>query len=569
MKKILRVDMTRQATAYEAVPKSLQLFGGRGTVAKILTDEIDPACDPLSPGNKLIVCPGLFADTSAPCSGRISIGGKSPLTGTIKEANAGGIAAKKLAGLDIYAVIVEGKPDNNSWWILSISEKGAELLSANAYAGLNNYALSEKLMKDFGSDIGIVSIGTAGERGYPNSTVQITDPDGRPSRAAARGGLGAVMGSKKLKAIVIDYSGKPAWDYDDKAQFVKSSKAYSKGIMANPISGQAMPALGTAVLVNATNAGGILPTRNFKTGKFDQVEAISGEHIAELQAERGGKMRHACHPGCVIQCSNIYNDKSGNYLTSGFEYETIALLGANCGISDIDTIARMDRMCDDFGLDTMETGCTIGVCMEAGKIEFGDSVGAIALVQEIIDGTEFGKLMGQGTEKTGKHLGVTRIPTVKGQSLAGYDPRGLKGTGVTYAVCPMGADHTAGNALGNPTVDPTKKEGQVALSTQLQVGMALFDNLGMCIFSGFCTADPENLQHLVDMFAAKFGGDWNVDKLMGIAVQTLIMEKQFNTAAGFTEKDNRLPEFMYTEKLDTVDTVFDITDEELKAAIPF
>jgi len=569
MEKILRVDMTRQTTVYEDVPESLQLFGGRGTVAKILTDEVDPACDPLGPGNKLIVCPGLFADTSAPCSGRISIGGKSPLTGTIKEANAGGIAARKLAGLDIHAVIVEGQPDTNRWWILSISEKGAALLSADAYAGLNNYELSEKLRKDFGNNIGIVSIGTAGERGYPNSTVQITDPEGRPARAAARGGLGAVMGSKKLKAIIVDYSGKPDWQYTDKARFLKAGKAYSKGILDNPVSGQAMPALGTAVLVNMTNASGILPTRNFKTGKFEHAEALSGEHIAELQAQRGGKMKHACHPGCVIQCSNVYHDASGNYVTSGFEYETIGLMGSNCGISSIDTVARLDRMCDDFGLDTMETGCTIAVCMEAGKIEFGDSDGAIGLVQEIIDGTEFGNLLGKGTEATGKHLGVARIPTVKGQSLAAYDPRGLKGTGVTYAVSPMGADHTAGNALGNPTVDPTKKDGQVELSTQLQVGMTLFDNLGMCIFSGFCTADPENLQHLVDMFAAKFGGDWNVDKLMGIAVQTLVMEKQFNKGAGFTEKDNRLPDFMYTETLDTVDAVFDITDEEVANAIPF
>lgn len=569
MNTILRIDMGRLAASFEPVPESLRLLGGRGTVAKILLDEVPPACAPLGPDNKLVICPGLFGDTSAPCSGRISIGGKSPLTGTIKEANSGGVVAKQLARLDLYAVIVEGAPQSDEWWIVSISGKTAKLLPASGYTGLNNYALADKLRADFGESIGILSIGTAGERGYKNSTVQITDPQGNPSRAAARGGLGAVMGSKRIKAVIIDSSKKTAWDYKDKAAFQETAKAYAQAIRENPISGQAMPALGTAVLVNATNAMGILPTRNFSSGRFEHAEAIGGEHIAEIQAQRGGKMKHACHAGCVIHCSNVYNDESGNYLTSGFEYETIGLLGSNCGIGSIDIIARLDRMCDDAGLDTMETGGTIGVCMEAGTIEFGDAQGAITLVQEIIDGTEFGAILGQGAEAAGKHLGVARIPTVKGQTLAAYDPRGLKGTGVTYAVCPMGADHTAGNVFGDQSVDPAKKEGQIELSTRTQVAMALFDNLGMCIFSGFCCAQPENLQLLVDMAAAKFGGEWDVDRLMGIAIQTIGMERAFNKVAGFTAKDDRLPEFMYIEPLDTTNSVFDLTEEELAQAIPF
>ena len=480
------------------------------------------------------------------------------------------MAAKKLAALDIYAVVVEGKPSNDAdWSLLMLDDSGAKLISASKYMGMNNYELALQLRKDFGKDIATISIGQAGERGYLNSTVQMSDPEGRPARAAARGGLGALMGSKGIKAVVISTKQKVDAPYQDKEGFRTNGKAYSKAIMANPVSGQGLPALGTAVLVNATNAEGILPTNNFRQGRFDKAEAISGEHIAQLQADRKGNMTHRCSPGCVIQCSSVYNGPDSEYITSGFEYETIGLMGANCGIDDIDTVARLDQMCDDLGIDTMETGVSIGVCMEAGKLDFGDAKGAVALVQEMKDDTEFGKILGQGTLAVGTHLGVKRIPVVKGQALAAYDPRGLKGTGVTYATSPMGADHTAGNSLGDPSVEPTKKEGQVELSTQLQVGMCLFDNLGMCIFSGFCLADPENLQLLVNMVAARFGGEWDVDRLMGIAVQTIAMEKAFNTKAGFTPKDDKLPDFFYVETLDSVDTVFDITEEELKNAIPF
>ncbi|MFK5952563.1 MAG: aldehyde ferredoxin oxidoreductase C-terminal domain-containing protein [Desulfobacterium sp.] len=570
MEKLLRINMNKKSAEFESVPEPMVLFGGRGTVAAILSNEVDPTCDALGPDNKLIICPGMMGNTSAPCSGRISIGGKSPLTGTIKEANAGGMAAKKLAALDIYAIVVEGLPQNDDkWHLLVMDDSGAKLVSASKYIGMNNYELVAHLQKDFGKSIATISIGQAGERGYFNSTVQMSDPEGRPARAAARGGLGALMGSKGLKAVVISTAQKLSAPYQDKEGFRTNSKAYTKAIMDNPVSGQGLPALGTAVLVNATNAQGILPTNNYRKGCFEQAEAISGEHIAVLQGERKGNMTHRCSPGCVIQCSNVYHGPDSKYLTSGFEYETIGLMGANCGIDDIDSVALMDQMCDDLGIDTMETGVSIGVCMEAGKLNFGDAKGAIALVQEMKDDTGFGKILGQGTLAVGTHLGVERIPVVKGQALAAYDPRGLKGTGVTYATSPMGADHTAGNSLGDPSVEPSKKEGQVGLSTQLQVGMCLFDNLGMCIFSGFCLAVPENLQLLVNMVAARFGGQWDVDRLMGIAVQTIAMEKAFNKKAGFTAKDDKLPDFFYTETLDSVDTVFDITEKELKEAIPF
>jgi len=568
MSKILRVNMSSRAVSFEEVKEEYKYFGGRGFIARVLNDEVNPKCDPLGPENKLIISTGLLAGTPAPTSGRISVGGKSPLTGTVKEANAGGVAAQMLARLGIKAVIVENT--GSEWFILKISGDGAELIPAGKYVGMNNYALVAALQKDFGDKIGVLSIGGAGERCYRNSTVQITDMSGRPSRAAARGGVGAIMGSRKLKAIVLDTAGAGSeTEYADREKFLSAVKAYIQGVKANPLSGQALPALGTAVLVNAVNALGALPTRNFSSGNYAEAESISGENLVKIQGERGGKTGHICQGGCPIGCSNIYHDENGEYLTSGLEYETIALNGSNCGISSLDTIARIDRLCDDFGLDTMETGATVAVCMEAGKLPFGDAKGALALIQEIIEGTEFGKMLGQGAAYTGKQLGVKRIPTVKGQSLAAYDPRALKGTGVTYATSPMGADHTCGNSIAATNVDPHKKEGQVELSTNLQVGMATFDSLGLCIFSGFCTEDPANIGHLLEMMAGRFGGEWGPDQVFGLGVQALALEKSFNAKAGFTAKDNRLPEFMYSEPLPPTNNVFDLSDEELSQAIPF
>lgn len=569
MKKLLRINMASQTTFSEVVDGSLQLSGGRSLIARILHEEVEAKSDPLGPENKLIVCPGLLADTVAPCSGRISVGGKSPLTKTIKEANAGGTMAKRMAALDLHGLVLEGQPHPDDWFVLVIDASGVKFLPARPYLGMNNYQLGEELRKELGADISIASIGLAGERGYLNASIQFTDLEGHPSRAAARGGLGALMGSKGVKAIVFKDVKKTDWQYADRAKFVSANKAFSKSILAHPFSGQGLPALGTALLVNVTNEMGILPTHNFSKGRWEHAEEVSGERIAELQAERGGKMSHICHRGCVIRCSQVYNDKDGNYLTSGFEYETIGLFGPNCGISDIDVIASLDKLCDDLGVDTMDAGCAIGMCMEAGLIEFGDAEGALRLAQEMVAGTELGRVLGNGTEATGRHLGVKRIPTVKGQAMAAYDPRGLKGLGVTYATSPMGADHTAGNSIGDHSLDGTCKDGQVALSRNLQIVMTVFDSLGLCIFSGICCEDPEALGHLVDMMSAKFGGEWSVDRLMGLGVQTLILEKQFNRAAGFSAKDDRLPDFMYTESLESVAASFDLSDEELAKTLYF
>lgn len=292
MKNILRINMKNQTVSRETVSQDLEFFGGRGLIAKILTQEIDAKADPLGPENKLLFCPGLFADTVAPCSGRISVGGKSPLTKTIKESNSGGTMAKRMAALDIHALIIEDQPAQDGWFLLLISESAVQFLPAQPYLGMNNYQLGDELRKSFGSDISVASVGLAGEREYLNASIQFTDLDGHPSRAAARGGLGALMGSKRIKAVIFKEAKHKDWSYADKDSFVAASRDYVKGVLAHPFSGQGLPALGTALLVNVTNAMGILPTHNYRWGRWEYAEEISGERIAELQAKRGGKMSH-------------------------------------------------------------------------------------------------------------------------------------------------------------------------------------------------------------------------------------------------------------------------------------
>ncbi|QGY40278.1 aldehyde ferredoxin oxidoreductase [Pseudodesulfovibrio cashew] len=566
METMIRINMTQLTASSDPVDARYAALGGRGLNAAILTDEVPPTCDPLGPSNKLIFSSGILGGTTAPCSGRLSIGAKSPLTGTIKESNAGGTFAQKLMATGVKALVVEGKAENDAWYVAVITDGEAQLIDASKYRGMNNYQLSDALRADFGEDIGSASIGCAGERGYAASSIQVADMEGHPSRAAGRGGLGAVMGSKGLKAIVIKPGARQQTEYVDKKTFLENSRQYVKALKEHPFTGQGLPALGTPMLVEAMNGMGVLPTRNYKAGSFEHSSAISGEKIAELQGPRGGVMTHKCHSGCIIQCSQIYNDASGEYLTSGFEYETIGLVGANCGLDDIDVVASIDRACDDLGVDTMDTGCALAVAMEAGKAEFGNCNDALALVGEMVEGTPFGRILGNGAAATGKELGVTRVPVVKGQSMAAYDPRALKGTGITYATSPMGADHTAGNTVSCPG-DPADKAGKIEDSRNCQIGFTLLDCLGLCLFAGVVMEDPANIQLLANMVGAKIGGEWDIDRLMGIAVNTLSLERRFNLEAGFTEKDDRLPDYFYTEPLEQTGHVFDLADEELRQVL--
>ncbi|MFC1835734.1 aldehyde ferredoxin oxidoreductase C-terminal domain-containing protein, partial [Thermodesulfobacteriota bacterium] len=271
-----------------------------------------------------------------------------------------------------------------------------------------------------------------------------------------------------------------------------------------------------------------------------------------------------------IQCSGIFHDKEGKYLTKQPEYETVWAHGGNCGIGDLDAIAQLDRMDDDFGLDTIEMGATIAVAMEAGLAEFGDAKAAIDLLAEVGKGSPLGRVLGNGAAVTGQVYGVERVPVVKRQALPAYDPRGVLGIGVTYATTPMGADHTAGYAVASNilgvggSVDPMKPEGQIDLSRNLQIATAAVDSTGMCLFVAFPVLDqPETFQALIDLLNAFYGLSLTGDDVVALGKSVLKNERDFNIAAGFTPADDRLPEFFVKEPLPPHNVTFTVKDEDL------
>jgi len=563
---IIRVNMTTKQIEKQTLPGEYILKGGRSLTSSLILDEVNPACDPLGPNNKLVMAPGLLGGTTAPCSGRISIGAKSPLTGGIKESNGGGTAGTKLARMGIKALVIEGQPREAEWYFLRVSADGVEILSAPELEGLGNYDTADILLRKYGADKSVISIGPAGERGSSMATVAITDMEGRPTRHCGRGGMGAVMGSKKIKAIIVDDGNAPVVSYVNAEKFKKTARDWARELVP---ARKTMTEYGTASLVSLICAMGALPTRNFSSGKFEQADHISGERLRQILDERGGVHGHPCHPGCVIRCSNIYKDENGEYVTSSLEFETIGLIGANCGIGSLDFIAGLDRFCDDFGIDTMEFGVTLGVIMEAGLAPFGDEQKVLEIVEELKKNTILGKLIAQGAYITGKVLGVRRIPAVKGQAISSYDPRVLKGTGVTYATSPMGADHTAGNLLpGRKGYRPLTRngfdlnnaQGQYELSRDIQVMTAVCDYCGLCFFVG---PTPENMEVIAGLLNARYGVNLTADDLIKMSKEMIKTEVRFNQLAGISQEENGLPEFFSTEKLDNCH-VFDVPAEKLK-----
>jgi aldehyde:ferredoxin oxidoreductase len=292
--------------------------------------------------------------------------------------------------------------------------------------------------------------------------------------------------------------------------------------------------------------------------------------VAALETKRGGLATHACHRGCVIQCSGVYHDKDGHYLTKQPEYETVWAHGGNCGIDDMDSIAMLDFMDDNFGIDTIEMGATIGVAMEAGLAKFGDAQAAINLVKEVGMGTHLGRILGNGAAVTGKVFGVERVPVVKGQSMPAYDPRAVMGVGVTYATSPMGADHTAGYAVAQNVlkvggdVNALKPEGQIELSRNLQIATAAIDSVGMCLFIAFAILDqPETFQALLDIVSGTYGTNMTADGVTDLGKKVLKMERDFNTRAGFTAQQDRLPRYFTTEPFAPHNVTFQVKDEDL------
>ncbi len=570
-KRILRVNMTKLEAKFENFPADFVALGGRALTSTIVAKEVDPLCHPLGVNNKLVFAPGLVTGTKAPTSGRISVGGKSPLTGGIKEANAGTTFAQKLGRMRIAAIVIEGKHEGDDYYLLKVTNDGTEIINANKWSNKGLYGVYKELYKEFGDKVSISGVGIAAEIRGAASGICFNDPEGLPSRYAGRGGLGAVMASKGLKFIVVDDTGAPGVEILNEEAFNMGVKKLTKALTSHDVTkpGGALNSFGTGVLVNIINEAGGLPQRNFSSGQDDRSEKVSGEVKAEEIKKRGGVRPHFCSPGCVIQCSEVWTKPGGKDPVGVLEYESVWALGPNCSIYDLDVIGELNRACNDLGLDTIEAGDLLGVAMEGGLLEFGDGKSALKMLDEIKNKTPTGRILANGTAFTAQAFGVTRVPVVKGQGLPAYDPRAIKGIGVTYATTPQGADHTAGYAIATEimgvggTADP-KDTNKSDLSRNLQLATAAIDASGYCLFIAFAVLDiPEGLEGVVDTLNGVLGTSLTVNDVAGYGQQIIDTERAFNKAAGFTEKDDRLPEFFLKEPLPPHDEVFNVTDEDL------
>jgi aldehyde:ferredoxin oxidoreductase len=536
-------SITKRELEGEAIVKA-----GRYWIARTLLELGAATVDPLSPQNPLIFSAGPFAGTSFSNANRTSVGCKSPLTGGVKEANGGGsfsygLGQQKIAGFTLHGA----SPD---WVVIHFKKDGTiDFDAAAPYLGKGNFEVQDMLHKRYGKKVTIALCGPVGEYQGLLGGIAFSDKDGRPARLSARGGVGAVMGSKKVKAVVVDLDKIPTFHEPKKVN--AAIKDYSKMLLADSMVQNFYQKIGTMGMADLQNTLGGLPVRNFSAGQQADVAKgekfkMGGEYIVPLNSGRGGEMTHACMPGCVIQCSNVYVDASGKEVVSPVEYETLGLLGTNCGLSDPDDLAQMNHIANDLGVDTIELGATIAVLMEAGLGQFGDVKFMADVLAEIWQGTEKGKLWAQGTARVGEHYNVRRVPVIKKQAISAYDPRVIEATGVTMMATAQGADHTAGN-LPRLKTREMDLESIKEQSLAHQARVAANDSLGLCIF-GMSVTNP-NTQFLTDAINAAHGTALTPDFFERLGREALRLEWEFNKRAGFTAKDDELPAFFYEEPL--------------------
>ena len=540
------------------------LIGGRALSSRLVAELVPPEADPIGPFNILAICCGVLAGTTVSNGNRISVGAKSPLTGTIKESNSGGTFAYSMGRLGLRSIVIEDQPDTpGDWKIIVIDAKTIRFEDGNDLSGLGCHEKAERIVSRFGRSIAYAMIGPGGEALMRASAIAVSDPQLLPSRFCGRGGMGAVMGSKYIQAIILDTTETSPIKPLDPERFKETNKTIIGNINATPQTAKVFRVYGTAAMVDTGQGLGFLPTRNFSQGRFDEFEKINGESLLKMIEERGGvgKASHACMPGCMVQCSNVFPDKEGKRLVSPLEYETIGMMGPNLGIGDLDTVAQMNYLANDAGVDTVEVGAAIGVAMQAGLAEFGDKAAALNFMQEIRDGSIIGRLLGSGAETVARVLGVYQVPTAKGQAFPAYDPRGLKGLAATYATSPMGADHTAGHTIRSAVDDHHSPVGQAEASKQSQVGVLQWDSLGFCYFIGSAVPD---LALICELIASIHGQDPTPQQIRQLAVETLKIERKFNRDAGFGPAHDRLSEYFHLTKNPDTGTICDIPEDDIK-----
>ena len=546
MRRYLQINLKHKQVEEQELEGEAIVNAGRYLIAKTLCEEDIAKVDPLSPDNPLIFSAGPFAGTNFSNANRTSVGCKSPLTGGIKESNAGGTLGVALGQLHIAGFTLRDAADD--WLVIHLAKDGSVSFDdASAYLGKGNFEAAAMLHEKYGKKVSVALCGPVGEYQGLLAGIAISDSDLRPARLAARGGVGAVMGSKKVKAIVADLNKMP--QLHERKKVIGAIREYADKLNKDELI-DSYKKLGTAMMADYMNHIGGLPVRNFSAGRLVDTDQerlkMGGDFIREQNLARGGETSHACMPGCLIKCSNVYADAEGNEVVSPVEYETIGLMGTNCGLSEPDELAHVNYLANNLGIDTIEAGAMIGVLMEAGLAEFGDFEFICRVLDEIANGSEEGKLWAQGTARVGEHYQVKRVPVIKKQAISAYDPRVVEVTGITMMVTAQGADHTAGNV---PRFDSSGKqlEEMVEASYQAQVQTAATDSLGLCIFGRSVTSVELDL--LAQAINDAHGTSLDQGFFAELGRKTLQLETEFNEKAGFSSVDDELPDFFYEEAL--------------------
>jgi len=550
MRKYLHIDLENQSIDSKELNGEALARAGRYLIVKTLLEAGVATIDPLSADNQLIFSAGPFAGTNFSNANRISVGCKSPLTGGIKESNGGGTFAFALGQLELAGLTLLGaSPD---WVVIRITKEGEVTFDdAEPYLRKGLFEAAALLHEKYGDKVSIGICGPVAEYGGLIAGIAFSDQENRPVRLSARGGVGAVMGSKKVKAIVVDKHKMPT--FHDRKKLMTSVREYGAKL-DDDAAIKSLGRNGTAQVADIINHLGGLPVRNFGNGQVvdrdKETLKMGGDYIREQNIARGGNTTHACMPGCMIKCSNVYNDADGNEVVSPLEYETIGLLGTNCGLTDPDDVARLNWTANDLGIDTIETGALLGILMDSGQAEYGDVTFMEKALEDIRQGNERGRLLAQGTARVGEHFGIERVPVIKKQAISAYDPRVIEVTGISMMVTAQGADHTTGNLFNIETKDKDTKE-LTAASMEVQMMCAAADSLGLCVFGRSVT--NINLELITTALNDALGTDLDVEFFARLGLETLKLEIQFNEQAGFTEPDDELPAFFYDNPLPPTD----------------
>ncbi len=552
--KLARINLSTGEIKVEKLDLELahKFIGGRGLGTKILYDEGVATVEPLSPENKLGYLTGPMTGAAAPSTGRYMVVTKSPLTGMIACSNSGGIWGAKLKHAGWDAIIVEGQAPE--WTYISIEDDKIQLLDAREYLGMMSEEMDTKLKEKHGPTASVLNIGPAGEKQVLLAAI-MNDKD----RAAGRSGVGAVMGSKKLKAIVVKSSRIKLDNIADEEALKEATKKAMDVLMANPVTSSGLKQLGTAILVNIINNVGSLPTRNWQESYYEQAEDISGEALAEKYLVRPG----ACYR-CPIACGRIIN--VNGHVTGGPEYEPLWAYGANCGNNDLNVIDECNMLCNEYGLDAISTPCTIAAAMElyqrgaikeedcAGvPLEWGSTKALVEWTKRMGNPeTELDWLMSSGSARLCEHYGMPEISmSVKKQEMPAYDARGIQGIGITYATSNRGGCHVRGymispEVLGLPQqLDRTVIDDKAAWAKTFQDLTAVIDSMGHCLFTSFAMG----AQEYTDLLNAATGTNWTVEQVLEIGDRIYNIERMFNKAAGMKPEDDRLPKRLLNDPI--------------------